>query len=76
MIDQKQLENVEYSGNIISPGLPLKKQHSAGRRLFPPVNWMKVVKGYIWSIALYGVETWTFRKVDYKYLEIQVWCWR
>jgi hypothetical protein len=24
----------------------------------------KLVKCYIWSIALYGAETWTLRKVD------------
>jgi hypothetical protein len=24
---------------------------------------------YIWSIALYGAETWTLRKVDQRYLE-------
>jgi hypothetical protein len=29
----------------------------------------KLVKRYIWSIALYGDETWTLRKVDQKYLE-------
>jgi hypothetical protein len=29
----------------------------------------KLVKYYISSIALYGAETWTFRKVDQKYLE-------
>jgi hypothetical protein len=29
----------------------------------------KQVKCYIWSITLYGAETWTFRKVDQKYLE-------
>jgi hypothetical protein len=37
----------------------------------------KLVKGYIWSIALYGAETWTLRKVDLKYLEsFEMWCWR
>jgi hypothetical protein len=26
---------------------------------------------------LYGAETWTFRKVDQKYLEsFEMWCWR
>jgi hypothetical protein len=31
----------------------------------------------VWSIALYGAETWTLRKVDQKYLEsIEIWCWR
>jgi hypothetical protein len=29
----------------------------------------KLVKCYIWSIALYGAEMWTLRKVDQKYLE-------
>jgi hypothetical protein len=28
----------------------------------------KLVKCYIWSVALYGAETWTLRKVDQKYL--------
>jgi hypothetical protein len=29
----------------------------------------KPVKCYIWSIAIYGAETWTFRTVDQKNLE-------
>ena len=29
----------------------------------------KLVKCYIWSIALYGAETWTLRTVDQKHLE-------
>jgi hypothetical protein len=29
----------------------------------------KLVKCYIWSIALCGAETWTLGKVDRKYLE-------
>jgi hypothetical protein len=38
---------------------------------------MKLVKCYIWSIALHGAETWTLRKVDQKYLEsFEMWCWR
>ena len=37
----------------------------------------KRVKCYIWSIALYGVETWTLRSVDQKHLEsFEMWCWR
>ena len=37
----------------------------------------KLVKCYIWSIALYGAETWTFRAVDHKHLEsFEMWCWR
>jgi hypothetical protein len=37
----------------------------------------KLVKCYIWSIALYGAETWTLQKLDQKYLDrIEMWCWR
>ena len=37
----------------------------------------KLVKCYIWSIALHGAETWTLRAVDQKHLEsFQMWCWR
>jgi hypothetical protein len=37
----------------------------------------KLAKCYIWSIALYGAETWSLRKLDQKYLEsFEMWCWR
>jgi len=37
----------------------------------------KLAKCYIWSIALYGAETWTLRAVDQKHLEsFAMWCWR
>jgi hypothetical protein len=37
----------------------------------------KTVKYCILSIALYGAETWTLRKVDQKYLEsFEMRCWR
>jgi len=29
----------------------------------------KLVKCYIWNMALYGAETWTLRAADQKYLE-------
>ena len=29
----------------------------------------KLIKCYIWSVALYGAETWTLRAADQKYLE-------
>jgi hypothetical protein len=35
------------------------------------------VKCYVWSIALYGAETWTFWAVDQKQLEsFEMRCWR
>jgi hypothetical protein len=37
----------------------------------------KLVKCYVWSIALYGAENWTFRVVHQKRLEsFEMWCWR
>ena len=37
----------------------------------------KLMKCYIWSIALYGAETWTLRATDHKHLEsLEMWCWR
>ena len=35
----------------------------------------KLVKCYVWSIALYGAETWTLRATDQKRLEsFKMWC--
>ena len=37
----------------------------------------KLIKCYIWSMALYDAETWTLRAADQKYLEsFEMWCWR
>jgi hypothetical protein len=36
----------------------------------------KLVKCYIWSMALYGAETWTLRRVDQKCMESFEMCWR
>jgi len=37
----------------------------------------KLVKCYIWSIALYRAETWMVRAEDQKQLESsKMWCWR
>ena len=37
----------------------------------------KLVKCYVWSMALYGAETWTLRAADQKRLESsEMWCWR
>jgi len=37
----------------------------------------KLVKCYIWNIALYGAETWTLRAVNRKHLEgFEMWCSR
>ena len=37
----------------------------------------KLVKFHVWSMALYGAETWTLRVTDQKRPEsFEVWCWR
>ncbi|KAI5634899.1 hypothetical protein NE865_12382 [Phthorimaea operculella] len=37
----------------------------------------RLVKTYIWSIALYGSETWTMTQRDRERLEaFEMWCWR
>jgi hypothetical protein len=39
--------------------------------------WKKLVKCFVWSIALYGAENWTLRTVDQKHLEsFEMWCWK
>jgi len=36
----------------------------------------KLVKCYVWGIALYGAETWTLREIDQKHLVSFEMCWR
>ena len=37
----------------------------------------KLVRSYIWSIALYGSETWALLILERKYFEsFEMWCWK
>jgi hypothetical protein len=37
----------------------------------------KLLKCYIWIIALYGAENWTLWAVDQKQMKsFEIWCWR
>ena len=37
----------------------------------------KLVRCYVWNIALYGSETWKLRKLERKYFEsFEIWFWR
>jgi hypothetical protein len=95
MIDQKQLENVDYLnylGNMITNyarcTCVIKSRIATAKAAFNKMMNLftskldlnlrkKLVKCYIWSIVLYGAETWTLRKLDQKYLEsFEMWCWR
>ena len=65
----------------LNVGLPWQKLHwTRSETLFTStlgLNLRKnLVKCHIWSIALYGAETWTLRVAD-KHLEsFEMWCWR
>ena len=72
------MENVLVKLNV---GLLWLKLHSKRRGLFLLSTLdlelrEKLVKCYVWSIALYGAETCTLRAVDQKHLEsFEMWCW-
>uniref|UniRef100_A0A8D8VM69 Reverse transcriptase domain-containing protein n=1 Tax=Cacopsylla melanoneura TaxID=428564 RepID=A0A8D8VM69_9HEMI len=37
----------------------------------------QLIKSLVWSVALYGAETWTVSKNDKKRIEVfEMWCWR
>jgi len=62
----------------LNPGLPWQRQHSTRRRLFTSKSDLnlrkKLVKCYVWSIALYSAETWTLLKKHKKCLgRFQMW---
>ena len=77
MIDQKQLEKVE---SLRGSTCEIKSRMAMTTAAFNKkreqfISTMdlklrkKLVKCYIWSIALYGAETWMLREVDQKHLE-------
>jgi hypothetical protein len=36
-----------------------------------------LIKSFVWSIALYGAETWTTLKAERRKIEaLETWCWR
>jgi len=92
MIDQKQLENVESLVSMLTNDgrctceikckiAMTKAAFNKKRTLFTSTLDLelrkKLGKCYIWSIALYGAETWALRAVDQKLLESsEMWCWR
>jgi len=88
----KNVESFKYLGNILTNDggcsceikcriAMAKAAFNKKRALFTSTLELelrkKLVKCYIWSIALYGTETWTLRTVDQKHLEsLEMWCWR
>jgi uncharacterized protein with NAD-binding domain and iron-sulfur cluster len=85
------LESFKYLGSMLTNGgrctceikcriTMAKAAFNKKRALFTgTLDWelrKKLVKCYIWSIALYGAETWMLQ-ADQKHLEsCEMWCWR
>ena len=87
MIDQKQLENVEYFkylGSVLTNDgrctCEIKSRIAMAKAAFNKKKTLftskldlnlrkKLIKCYIWSMGLFGAETWTLRATDQKYLE-------
>jgi hypothetical protein len=67
----------EIKSRIAMAKAPVNKKKTLFTRKLDLHLRKKLVKCYIWSIALYDVENWTLWKVDQKYLEsFEMWCWR
>jgi hypothetical protein len=66
----------------LRPVLLRKKEAFSNRKNLLTSKWdlnsrKKLVKYYIWNIALYGAAAWTLRKVGQIFLEIfEKWSWR
>jgi hypothetical protein len=87
MIDQKQLEYVEcfnYFGSVTNDARctrGIKSRIAMAKTVCTrklELNLRKqLVKCYGRSMALYVAESWTFRKVNQKYVvSFEMWCWR
>ena len=78
----EQIDSFKYLGSTITSDAGCTKEIriSMGKAAFNKKNVLlnsklnlelkkKLVKCYVWSIVLYGAETWTLREKDRKYLE-------
>jgi hypothetical protein len=88
----ENVESYKYLGSVLTNDgkctcefksrIAMAKLHSTRRGLFLLACWnykmrKKLVKCYIWSVALYGADTWMLQAVDHKHLESsEMWCWR
>jgi hypothetical protein len=88
----ESVESIKYLGSILTNDgrctceikcriAMAKAAFNKKRTLFPSTLDLelrkKLLNCYIWSIVLYGAETWTLRTVDQKHLEsFEMWCWR
>lgn len=89
----EQVENFKYLGGMIYADGSCKKEIRSriamGKTAYTKVQDIltarriplklrkRFAKCYIWSVVLYGSETWTMRKKEERYLEsFEMWLWR
>jgi hypothetical protein len=66
-----------YDLHFVCTFFNIQKEEVSFHQQIGPKLKEETSKCCIWSIALYGAETWTFRKVDEKCLEsFEMWCWK
>ncbi|KAL4149828.1 hypothetical protein QTP88_003684 [Uroleucon formosanum] len=88
-----QVENFRYLGSIISQDgkctMDIKARIAQAKTAFMNKRNLlcsknmsirvkkRLIKVYVWSVALYGCETWVLNKAEQKFLEsFEMWCWR
>lgn len=91
-VEIQQVKEYKYLGSIITEDMrcskEIKVRMAMAREGFKrkrgllcgPMNKKlrkRLAKCYIWSVALYGAETWTLRKEDERRIEaLEMWIWR
>ena len=89
----KRVEKFKYLGSYVCEGDPsscevrtrmaiakstMSRMNNVWRSSKIGLNLKKrLVKSLVWSVALYGCESWTLRLVDERMIEsTEMWCWR
>jgi len=69
-----------FPGSSLQFSPPTIMETSHGRlynNMIHHIDFKIYISNIVWSIALYGSETFTLRKLERKYLEsFELWCWR
>ena len=87
----KEVDHVKHLGNVLTRAVHCRREFQmridmakkeAFNRKLPLLTsklnielMKKLVRSYVWSIALYSSETWTIIKLEWIYLEsFEIWC--
>ncbi|KAJ4446720.1 hypothetical protein ANN_13417 [Periplaneta americana] len=79
----EQLDRFKYLGCTISSNISCCQEERLNRKrsvfcgLLEKDLRKRLVKCFVWSVALYGTETWTLRRSEEKRIEaFEMWLWR